>query len=141
VGSILLVESDPESRDRLAVALGDSKHEVIVAHSTREAYQRISEGGIDVVVLDSYDPRVGVVELVREIDALPDTPPLVLVSASPHAPEISARIGAAAFLPKPVEPTELIAVVARIVGELRPVREIESEDFENAPTGSTRQFG
>jgi len=118
----------------------DSRHEVLLAHTMREAFMRVSEGGIDVVVIDSYDPRIGVVDLMREIDALPDTPPVVLVSSSPYAPEISARIGAAAFVPKPLEPGELIAVIARLLGELRPVREIE--DFgDEEPTGSTRQLG
>lgn len=140
MGSVLLVESDPDTRDRLGSALRDSRHEVLLAHTMREAFLRVSEGGIDVVVIDSYDPRVAVIDLVREIDALPDTPPIVLVSSSPHAPEISARIGAAAFVPKPLEPGDLIAVISRLLGELRPVREIE--DFgDEEPTGSTRQLG
>jgi DNA-binding response OmpR family regulator len=84
----------------------EAGHEVLVAITMREAFLRISEGGIDAVVVDSYDPRVGVVELARTMTALPDAPPLVLVSPSPHAPEISARIGATAFLPKPCEPSE-----------------------------------
>jgi len=140
VGSILVVETDPDTRDRLGGALREAHHEVLVARTMREAYLRVSEGGIDVVVIDSYDPRVGVVELVKEIGALPDTPPVVLMSASPHAPEISARIGAAMFLPKPIEAGELVAAVSRLVGEVRPVRAIVDhevgEDFsEDAPTG------
>jgi DNA-binding NtrC family response regulator len=137
VGSILLVESDPDTRDRLGAALRDAGHEVIVAVSSREAFLRISEGGIDAVVLDSYDPRVGVVELARNMNALPDAPPLLLVSASPHAPEISARIGAAAFLAKPVDLGDLITAVDRVAGEVRPVRQFDDED----PTGPVRQFG
>ena len=140
MGSILLVESDPDTRERLAPALREAKHEVLIAHTMRDAYLRVSEGGIDVVVVDAYDPRVGVVDLVRELDALPDTPPLVLVSGSPHAPEISARIGAAAFVPKPVEPGELVAILSRITGDLRPVRPVDEFGDED-PTGPARQFG
>lgn len=137
MGSILLVESDPDTRDRLGSAMREAGHEVLVAESAREAFLRVSEGGIDAIVVDSYDPRIGVTELAKNIDALPDAPPLVLVSASPHAPEISARIGAAAFVPKPVDPPELVAVVSRIAGDVRPVRNFEDED----PTGPIRQFG
>jgi hypothetical protein len=54
---------------------------------------------------------------------------------SPSAPEISARIGAATFLPKPCEPRELVEAIHRIVGEIRPVHA-----FEDEPTGSTRQY-
>jgi DNA-binding NtrC family response regulator len=137
VGSILLVESDPDTRDRLGSAMREAGHEVLLAITLREAYLRISEGGIDAVVVDSYDPRVGVVELARMMNALPDAPPMVLVSPSPYAPEISARIGASAFLPKPCEPSDLIAVVERLTAEMRPVRAFEDED----PTGPVRHTG
>lgn len=139
MGSILLVESDQDTRDRFAAAMEEAGHEVLVAGTMKDAFLRVSEGGIDVVVVDSYDPRVGIVELARKIDTLPDTPPLLLVSASPHAPEISARVGAAAFLPKPVEPSEVVEAIARIIGEVRPVRGINFEDED--PTGPARQLG
>jgi CheY-like chemotaxis protein len=140
VGSILIVESDPDTRDRLGGALRDANHDVLVAMTMSDAFLRLGEGGIDVIVIDSYDPRVGVVELVRHMETLPDTPPVVLVSASPFAPEISARIGAAAFVPKPVEPGELVGVLDRLVGQPRPVRTIE--DFnDDEPTGPARQYG
>lgn len=137
MGSILLVESDPDTRDRLGSAMREAGHEVLIAVSTREAFLRLSEGGIDAVVLDSFDPRVGVTELAKNIDSLPDSPPIVLVSASPHAPEISARIGAAAFVAKPVDIGELNATITRLVGEVRPVRTFDEED----PTGPVRSFG
>jgi DNA-binding response OmpR family regulator len=133
VGSILLVESDPDTRDRLGETLRSAGHEVISAISLREAFLRISEGGIDAIVVDSHDPRAGVVELSRSMNALPDVPPLVLVSASPHAPEISARIGAAAFVPKPFEPSELVAVLDRLGGEVRPTRVMADEPAEREP--------
>jgi len=137
VGStILIVESDPDTRDRLGTALRDAQHDVIVAATMSEAFMRLGEGGIDIVVIDSFDPRVGVVELVKNMNTLPDTPPVVLVSGSPFAPEISARIGAAAFLPKPLDLNEVASVVGRLLGHLRPVR-----SFDDEPTGPARQFG
>ena len=137
MGSILLVESDPETRDRLGSAMREAGHEVLLAITLREAYLRISEGGIDAVVVDSSDPRVGVVDLARSMNALPDAPPLVLVSISPFAPEISARIGATAFLPKPCDPSDLVAIVDRLANDVRPVRNFEDED----PTGPLRHMG
>jgi CheY-like chemotaxis protein len=130
VGSILLVATDPEARDRMGLALRDGGHEVLDAFTLHDGLLRVSEGGIDAVVIDSYDPRGGVVQLAREMSALPDAPPVVLVSSSPHAPEISARIGAVAFLPKPYEPGELASVIGRVAGRVRPVRQ-----FDDEPTG------
>jgi DNA-binding NtrC family response regulator len=109
--------------------------------TVREAFARISEGGIDCVVVDSFDPRVGVVELAKNLDALPDAPPVVLVSPSPQAPEISARIGAAMFLPKPLEPGDLVAALARIVGEVRPTRPMTEDFSDEETTSGIRRLG
>ena len=144
MGSLLLVETDPDTRDRVGAAIKEAGHEVLVASSLREAFLRVSEGGIDAVVIDSYDPRVGVVELARSMNNLPDAPPVVLVSGSPYAPEISARISASAFVPKPFEPQELLAVLARITGDLRPVRPMdfgEDEEPTGPVTGPVRKTG
>jgi DNA-binding response OmpR family regulator len=135
VGSILLIESDPETSEDWSTALGAAGHAVLVASAVREAVPLLRDGGIDVVVVDSYDPRAGIVELARSIEALPDGPPIVLVSGSPEAPEVSARIGAATFLPKPLEASEVVAAVGRLLGEIR-VRA-----FEDEPTGPSRQYG
>ena len=115
----------------------EAGHEVLLAITLREAFLRISEGGIDAVIVDSSDPRGGLVELARSMNNLPDAPPLVLLSTSPYAPEISARIGAAAFVPKPCDPSEVVTVLERIAGDFRPVRNFEDEE----PTGPVRQFG
>ena len=139
MGSILLVEADPDTCDQWATAVSAAGHAVLAATAMREALPLIREGGIDVVVIDVYDPRAGVIELARSIEALPDAPPIILVSGSPEAPEISARIGAAVFLAKPCELAELVAAVNRLLGALRPMRAVEDEP--TGPIGRTRQLG
>lgn len=134
VGSILLVEVDPVLCEQWATAISAAGHSVLAATAMREALPLIREGGIDAVVIDAYDPRHGIIELARSIEALPDAPPLILVSGSPAAPEISARIGVAAFVPKPCEPSEIVTVVNRLVNALRPVRSFSDDE----PTGRTR---
>ena len=136
VGSILLVEADPETSDRWSDALTAAGHAVVAAAAMRDALASIREGGIDAIVVDVYDPRAGVVELATAIAALPDAPPVVLVSGSPAAPELSARIGAACFLAKPCESLELVDAVGRLLGQIRPVLV-----FEDEPTGPVRQYG
>jgi len=132
VGSILLVEADPVTCDEWSAAVSAAGHAVLAATTMRDALPLVKDGGIDAIVLDAYEPHVGVVELARNIEALPDAPPIILVSSSPAAPEISARIGAAAFVPKPCEPDEIVVLVNRLVGALRPVLVVEDE-----PTGPT----
>lgn len=129
----MLVQTDAETTERWAVDLGREGHAVIEARTLRDAPTFLREGGIDVVVIDCHGQCTGVIELARDIELLPDAPPIVLVSSSPVAPEVSARIGAAAFLAKPCESSELISVISRLLGALRPVR-----SFEDEPTGRTQ---
>lgn len=133
VGSILLVDADPEASERLGAEIKATGHEAVLARSLAEAFELISEGGIDIVIVDSDDPASGVVDLARSMESLPDAPPIVLVSSSPSAPELSARMGAAVFLMKPYEQPELHAALDRLLGELRPVRIVNDE-----PTGPVR---
>ncbi|MDX2094120.1 MAG: response regulator [Kofleriaceae bacterium] len=132
MGSILLVEADSVIGEQWSAALSDEGHSVVIATTTREVLPIIREGGMDVVVIDAYDPRVGIVELARSIESVPDAPPLILVSGSPSAPEISARIGAAAFLTKPCDLADLVAAVTRIAGAVRPV--LVPDDDLSGPT-------
>ncbi|HLL22116.1 MAG TPA: response regulator [Kofleriaceae bacterium] len=132
MGSILLVEADLEVAEDWSAAFAGAGHDTVRASTLRDAPPLVREGGIDVVVIDDVDHCIGVIELAKSIELLPDAPPIVLVSGSIVAPEISARIGAAAFVTKPCEPDELLAIIARLTGELRPVRSLEDE-----PTGPT----
>ncbi|HEY4058076.1 MAG TPA: response regulator [Kofleriaceae bacterium] len=135
MGSILLVEADPTICEQWTGVLSAMGHAVQAVTTTREALPAVRDGGIDCVVLDAYDPRIGVVEFARAIEALPDAPPLILVSGSPNAPEISARIGAVAFLPAPAEPSEIANAVARVVNNVR-IRALEDE-----PTSPNHTLG
>jgi DNA-binding response OmpR family regulator len=127
VDSILLVEADTTISDEWAAEVAASGHSVLTASGMREALDLIREGGIDVVVIDVYDSRAGVMELARGMEALPDAPPILLISGSPAAPEISVRIGAAMFLPKPCEPSEVVTAIGQLLGRLRPVWLIDEE--------------
>lgn len=133
MGSVLLVETDPETCERWTQAFREAGHAVLTAATLQDAPTLLRDGGIDVIVIDCYDACVGLLETARAIDQLPDAPPIVLISSSPAAPELSVRIGAAAFLAKPCEIGEVISVVGRLLGKLRPVR-----SFEDEPTGRTQ---
>lgn len=132
MGNILLVEAEPTTSDVWSAALSAAGHAVLTAAGMREALAMVRDGGIDVVVIDAYDPRAGLLELARGMNALPDTPPIVLVSESPAAPSVSVRIGAATFVPKPCEPGEVVLAVDRL---LRPSGVFPS--FDEEPTRRT----
>jgi DNA-binding response OmpR family regulator len=127
MGSILLVEADVLTSDTWSAAIAASGHSVLTASGMREALRVVRDGGIDVVVIDAHDPRAGVVELARGMNALPDAPPIILVSESPAAPRVSVRIGAATFVPKPCEPDEVVTAVDRLLGQGRSLPFVDDE--------------
>jgi DNA-binding NtrC family response regulator len=137
VGTVLVVQPDPELSEAWTGALAADGHDVLGAGGLREALVHIREGGIDLVVVDAYDPRetrTGITELVGALDRLPDAPPIILVSGLPNAPELSARIGAAGFVPKPCDPSDLCNEVLRVTGSgVRPLL-----PFDDEPTGPRR---
>jgi DNA-binding response OmpR family regulator len=114
-------------REQLASDLYAAGHDVVTVPAMRAAPRVLREGGIDLVFVDCLDDAAGLLELARVLEGLPDAPAVLLVSGSLAAPEISVRIGAAAFLPKPCDLAELAAAVARLVGGVRPVKLVDDE--------------
>jgi DNA-binding NtrC family response regulator len=112
MSTVLVVQPDAALHDEWLGALSRSGHDVLCVREIVDGVDRAREGGIDVVVLDAGED--GVRALVDELERLPDAPPLVLVSNSPRAPELSAQVGAAGFLPKPCSSEDLVEVVARV---------------------------
>ena len=114
MSTILLVQPDLELNEIWAEALARTGHDVLRVQNIEDATARAREGGIDVVVVDSDGTDDPVRALVGELERLPDAPPMVLVSDSPLAPELSAQVGAAGFLPKPCSSADLVEIVARV---------------------------
>ena len=117
----MLVEPDLATSEAWSEVISASGHSVLTASGIREAWTVIRDGGFDVVVVDVYDPGSGVVDLALGMNALPDAPPIILVSESPDAPGISVRIGASTLVPKPCEPCEVVQAVNRLLWRVRPL--------------------
>ncbi len=114
VSTILIAQPDVALNEAWCEALTRNGHEVLAVTTIDDAVTRAREGGLDVIVLDVAVGEAGVRELVAELERLPDAPPLVLVSDSPAAPELSARVGAAGFLTKPCTAEDLLELVGRV---------------------------
>jgi DNA-binding NtrC family response regulator len=126
VSNVLIIEPDVALRDRWAEALGRNAHDVQQVSGIAEAMKLVREGGHDAIVVDAGEAELR--ELVAELERVPDSPPLILVSDSPRAPELSAQIGAAGFLPKPCTGEDLVEVVARVASAV--VRSTRTFDDE-----------
>ena len=113
VSTVLIIQADTPVRDQWSAELESHNLEVLTAWAARDGIMRVREGGVDVIVIDTSPD--GLSEFVVELGKLPDAPPFVMVSGSPAAPETSARLGAAAFVPRPCTAGDVASVLLQIV--------------------------
>ena len=146
LGTVLLVQSDAILRGVWTRALQARHHAVIAAADLETAIGHAREGGIDLVVFDGSERAHDGRALIEELDRLPEPPPVILVSSSPRAPELSAHLGAASFVPKPCTSEDLVAECERLAnGRTRRILEDEPterrhfDDLEDTgPVGLAR---
>src|SRR5262249_18402048 len=120
--SVLVVEDDPETLDLLKFILDQRQAEVTTAASAAEALRVLEDSPADVLVSDLAMPDQDGYDLIRRVRSLaPErggNVPAVALSAYTRA-EDRMRALAAGFslhLPKPVDPSELVAALARLTG-------------------------
>ncbi len=101
--TVLIITADATARGAWASALEAERHAVIAASSIAVGIGHAREGGLDAIVFDASD-------------RLPEPPPLILVSSSLRGPELSAHLGAAAFVPKPCTAADIVDECARLFG-------------------------
>ena len=113
---VLVADDDAATRELIAATLRASGYEVDTAADGQEAIARFARGGLDVVLLDAVMPRVSGVDACRTIKGLQgdDFVPVALVFAKtdPRSRIEALKIGADAYVCKPLEQTELLLCVS-----------------------------
>ncbi|MDQ2937196.1 MAG: ATP-binding protein [Acidobacteriota bacterium] len=120
---VLLVDDDADTLQILSVMLADSKATVQTAASVSEALEVLEWYKPDVVVSDLAMPNEDGYSLIKRLRALEagcerQTPALALTSyvrVEDRARALSA--GFNMFVPKPVQPDELIAAIANLADD------------------------
>jgi CheY-like chemotaxis protein len=136
--------------------LTDAGYEVITVNNGSAALKKIAEQKPDLVVLDVYMPGYGGLEVCQRIKETRETariPVLLTVGKlEPFKPEEARRVRADAFIVKPFDVTELLAVLTKLEDKIIPQPEtykpgrfakaiaaVENSDpgerFGNAETG------
>ena len=119
---VLVVDDQPDARDMLRRVLEDCEADVVTAGSAAEALREVEEGRPDVLVSDIGMPEVDGYELLRRIRALGAHPrghlPAIALTAFARSEDRTRalRAGFLAHVAKPVEPAELLATIASMVG-------------------------
>jgi PAS domain S-box-containing protein len=121
----LVVGADADMAQLLSTVLGQQGAEVTEASGTAEALEHLGRGGRDVLVVDLAMPGGEGRALLASIRRLPAdrggrTPAVALAALSwGQEPEQIRRAGFQAQVQRPLEPAELVSVVAELVAESR----------------------
>jgi two-component system response regulator AtoC len=109
MANILIVEDDEVFAQLLSMHLEDLGHTPTAAHSLDEARRNLSSSTADVILLDQQLPDGYGMDLLKEIKAEPDAPPVIMVTGvSDNALVIEAmKAGAYDFVRKPMDELEL----------------------------------
>ncbi|CAN5214262.1 hypothetical protein BH18ACI2_BH18ACI2_18660 [soil metagenome] len=121
---VLVVDDEPDARQLLTVVLERCGAKILTAASATEALRLLAEVRPDVLLSDIGMPGEDGYSLIRKVRALPAeqggrTPAAALTAYA--SAEDRKRVLLAGFqlhIPKPVEPTELITVVASLAGRI-----------------------
>jgi signal transduction histidine kinase len=119
---VLVVEDEPDTRELIARLLIEYAAEVTTVASAREALDLLPRERPDVIISDIGMPLQDGYDLIRSIRELPTeqggkTPALALTAFARSEDRTRAVLaGYQMHLAKPVEPSELIAMVASLAG-------------------------
>ena len=119
---LLVVDDEPNLLRAVAACLKAERYEVSTARSGHEALIHLAESIPDLIVSDIRMPGMDGYKLARQLRASPRTAlvPIVFLTAKDEtADRIEGfRAGIDAYLTKPFEPDELIAVVNGILNRV-----------------------
>ena len=118
--TILVVDDEPLIVMALEAELEDASYRVVTAANGRQGLERLAEAPRpDLVLTDMMMPVMGGAEMLAAMAGDPDLRriPAIVLSSLPEAAVRTRADGAAAILRKPYTAEEVLAAIARVLGE------------------------
>ncbi|MCD6520520.1 MAG: response regulator transcription factor [Anaerolineae bacterium] len=126
---ILAVDDDRNNLKMIAFLLREEGYEVITTDNGKEALELVDSQHPDLVILDVMMPQIDGFEVCRRIRQTMDVPIIILSAKGETADKVlGLELGADDYLPKPFEPSELLARVRAVLRR----SEISTFDDPNA---------
>lgn len=129
--SILVVDDEPGVRGVMEEILVREGYRVSTASDGAEALTLVHTQHYDLVLSDLYMPKMDGLELLKRIKDLPDSPDVIIITA--HASVESAvqamKLGAADYIPKPLNFDLLRLVVSKTLNQRRLKRRAAEMEF------------
>jgi CheY-like chemotaxis protein len=126
---IVVAENDDGTRTVLASALARSGYDVASVTDGQLVLSTLASGDVGLLILDLRMPGMNGWEVLRRLkdpadDGSPPTtrPPVIVISAQsdPETQRFATRLGAAAFLAKPIDLHDLSHTVRRVLRQAQP---------------------
>lgn len=115
--TLLIVEDEPELAGLLRDVLVDGGFEVVLSTGI-SAVARAAEVRPDGIILDYVMPGMSGADVIAEMRGQlnAQVPPIILVTGREDAETLAALLGADAFLRKPFDVEDLLALARRFTG-------------------------
>lgn len=121
---ILVVDDDPTSLKLLDLILNKEGYQVMTASNGLEALRKARLEAPDLLILDVMLPGFDGFEICHRLRTEPATAttPIMMLSSKQQKSDQDAasKVGANAFLAKPVDRTALLTKVAELLGDQKP---------------------
>jgi two-component system cell cycle response regulator len=118
---ILIIEDDPDVLQGMHIRLKASHYDIFLAGDTFSGVAEARKSEPDLILLDLGLPAGGGFVVMDRLKLIPSIAiiPIIVVSARDRLENQKRALeaGAKAFLQKPVDDAELLAVIRRVLGE------------------------
>jgi DNA-binding NarL/FixJ family response regulator len=134
-GQVLLVDDEPGLREAVQAYLEDSGFEVDVASNAREGLELAQQKLPDLIITDIMMPQVDGYQFLKQLREDPQfkTLPVVFLTARGMTTDRiqGYNAGCDAYLSKPFDPDELVAIVSNLLERQNALRAAASDDVHN----------
>ncbi len=129
---ILVVDDERQIVKLVEINLKKHGYEVLCAYDGVEALEKVDSEKPDMIVLDVMMPRMNGFDVLKRLQANPDTEriPVIMLTAKAQDADIFQgwQAGVSSYLTKPFNPRELLTFVERIFESLdHPESELEGD--------------
>jgi two-component system chemotaxis response regulator CheY len=119
--TILAVDDSASMRQMIKLTLRNAGYEVIEAGDGQQGLSQIRRNAVHMILTDLNMPVMDGMVFIRELRKLPDCRgiPIVFVTTESDAEKKSQAkaAGATAWITKPFQPEQLVAVARKVIGE------------------------
>jgi DNA-binding response OmpR family regulator len=116
MSSLLIVDDDVELCALLIERLAEDGFDLSAVHNGIDGLELASNGSYALVILDVMLPRMGGIDVLKQLRARSSVPVLMLTARGDDIDRIiGLEVGADDYLPKPFNPRELVARIKAIL--------------------------